>query len=192
MITLRQLRYLSALAKHGHFGRAAEACAVTQPACRCRSAISSATLGVAVVERRPGDVMLTDVGREIARRGRGRAHRLARPGRFRPPSQRPADRAADARGDPLAGALSAAADSPAAAEQVSGFAAGIAGDPNPATGRGDQERRARCRDAGASASASPTSTRWRCSRICSCSRCRQAIRARTPRGSPPTISIRAG
>jgi LysR family hydrogen peroxide-inducible transcriptional activator len=27
------------------------------------------TLGVAVVERRPGDVMLTDVGREIARRG---------------------------------------------------------------------------------------------------------------------------
>ena len=32
MITLRQLRYLSALAEHGHFGRAAEACAVTQPA----------------------------------------------------------------------------------------------------------------------------------------------------------------
>src|SRR5688572_1187477 len=31
MITLRQLRYLSALAKHGHFGRAAEACSVTQP-----------------------------------------------------------------------------------------------------------------------------------------------------------------
>jgi hypothetical protein len=32
MITLRQLRYLTALAKHAHFGRAAEACAVTQPA----------------------------------------------------------------------------------------------------------------------------------------------------------------
>eukprot|EP01035_Chromulina_nebulosa_P039044 gene39044-52748_t len=32
MITLRQLRYLAALARHGHFGRAAEACAVTQPA----------------------------------------------------------------------------------------------------------------------------------------------------------------
>src|SRR4029077_5055001 len=30
MVTLRQLRYLTALAKHGHFGRAAEACAVTQ------------------------------------------------------------------------------------------------------------------------------------------------------------------
>ena len=32
MITLRQLRYLAALAQHRHFGRAAEACAVTQPA----------------------------------------------------------------------------------------------------------------------------------------------------------------
>ena len=69
MITLRQLRYLSALAKHGHFGRAAEACAVTQPALSMQIRDLERTLGVAVVERRPGDVMLTDVGREIARRG---------------------------------------------------------------------------------------------------------------------------
>jgi LysR family transcriptional regulator, hydrogen peroxide-inducible genes activator len=68
MITLRQLRYLSALAKHGHFGRAAEACAVTQPALSMQIRDLESTLGVAVVERRPGDVMLTDVGREIARR----------------------------------------------------------------------------------------------------------------------------
>ncbi len=69
MITLRHLRYLSALAKHGHFGRAAEACAVTQPALSMQIRDLEHTLGVAVVERRPGDVMLTDVGREIARRG---------------------------------------------------------------------------------------------------------------------------
>ncbi|MEO1276274.1 MAG: LysR family transcriptional regulator, partial [Pseudomonadota bacterium] len=31
-ITLRQLRYFEALARHRHFGRAAEECAVTQPA----------------------------------------------------------------------------------------------------------------------------------------------------------------
>jgi LysR family hydrogen peroxide-inducible transcriptional activator len=68
MITLRQLRYLSALAKHGHFGRAAEACAVTQPALSMQIRDLERTLGGAVVERRPGDVMLTDVGREIARR----------------------------------------------------------------------------------------------------------------------------
>ena len=68
MITLRQLRYLSALAKHGHFGRAAEACSVTQPALSMQIRDLERTLGVAVVERRPGEVMLTDVGREIARR----------------------------------------------------------------------------------------------------------------------------
>lgn len=69
MITLRQLRYLAALAKHGHFGRAAEACAVTQPALSMQIRDLERMLGVKVVERRPGDVMLTDVGREIARRG---------------------------------------------------------------------------------------------------------------------------
>ena len=69
MITLRQLRYLSALAKHGHFGRAAEACSVTQPALSMQIRDLERILGVALVERRPGDVMLTDVGREIARRG---------------------------------------------------------------------------------------------------------------------------
>jgi LysR family hydrogen peroxide-inducible transcriptional activator len=69
MITLRQLRYLAALAKHGHFGRAAEACAVTQPALSMQIRDLERTLGVKVVERRPGDAMLTDVGREIARRG---------------------------------------------------------------------------------------------------------------------------
>jgi len=68
MVTLRQLQYLSALAKYGHFGRAAEACAVTQPALSMQIRDLERTLGVAVVERRPGDVSLTDVGREIARR----------------------------------------------------------------------------------------------------------------------------
>ena len=69
MITLRQLRYLAALARHGHFGRAAEACSVTQPALSMQIRDLERTLGVTVVERRPGEVLLTDVGREIARRG---------------------------------------------------------------------------------------------------------------------------
>jgi LysR family hydrogen peroxide-inducible transcriptional activator len=69
MITLRQLQYLLALAKFGHFGRAAEACAVTQPALSMQIRDLERKLGVAVVERRPGEVNLTEVGREIARRG---------------------------------------------------------------------------------------------------------------------------
>jgi len=52
MITLRQLRYLSALAKHGHFGRAAEACAVTQPALSMQIRDLERTLGVKVVAPR--------------------------------------------------------------------------------------------------------------------------------------------
>jgi LysR family hydrogen peroxide-inducible transcriptional activator len=69
MITLRHLRYLGALAEHRHFGRAAEACAVTQPALSMQIRDLEKLLGVDLVERRPGEVVLTDVGLEVARRG---------------------------------------------------------------------------------------------------------------------------
>lgn len=69
MITLKQLRYLSALAAQRHFGKAAETCAVTQPALSMQIRDLERTLGVELVERRPGDVVLTDVGKEIVRRG---------------------------------------------------------------------------------------------------------------------------
>jgi LysR family hydrogen peroxide-inducible transcriptional activator len=68
MITLKQLRYLSALSRHGHFGKAAKACAVTQPALSMQIQELEAELGVPLVERRPGDVALTDIGAEVALR----------------------------------------------------------------------------------------------------------------------------
>jgi LysR family hydrogen peroxide-inducible transcriptional activator len=68
MITLRQLRYLAALAQHRHFGRAAEVCAVTQPALSMQIRDLEKELGIALVERRPNDVSLTDLGVEVARR----------------------------------------------------------------------------------------------------------------------------
>ncbi|MBX9827740.1 MAG: LysR family transcriptional regulator [Xanthobacteraceae bacterium] len=68
MITLKQLRYLSALSHHGHFGKAAEACAITQPALSMQIRELEAELGVPLVERRPGEVTLTDVGVEVAQR----------------------------------------------------------------------------------------------------------------------------
>jgi LysR family hydrogen peroxide-inducible transcriptional activator len=67
MITLRQLRYLVALAEHRHFGRAADACAVTQPALSMQIRDLEKLLGVSLVERRPNDIMLTDLGAEVAR-----------------------------------------------------------------------------------------------------------------------------
>jgi LysR family hydrogen peroxide-inducible transcriptional activator len=69
-LTLRQLRYLEALAEHRHFGRAAKACAVSQPALSMQIRDLERLLGVELVERRPGDVVLTEVGAEVARRGR--------------------------------------------------------------------------------------------------------------------------
>jgi LysR family transcriptional regulator, hydrogen peroxide-inducible genes activator len=68
MITLRQLRYLAALARHRHFGRAAEDCAVTQPALSMQVRELEREIGAELVERRPGDIALTDTGREVAQR----------------------------------------------------------------------------------------------------------------------------
>jgi LysR family hydrogen peroxide-inducible transcriptional activator len=68
MITLKQLRYLGALAEYRHFGRAAEACSVTQPALSMQIKDLEKQLGVELVERRPGEVMLTEVGLEVSRR----------------------------------------------------------------------------------------------------------------------------
>ncbi len=68
MLTLRQLRYLTALAQHRHFGRAAEACAVTQPALSMQIRDLEKELGVELVERRSGEAALTEIGTEVARR----------------------------------------------------------------------------------------------------------------------------
>jgi LysR family transcriptional regulator, hydrogen peroxide-inducible genes activator len=69
MVTLRQLRYLQALTQHRHFGRAAEACAVTQPALSMQIRDLEKQLQVELVERRPGEAALTEIGLEVARRG---------------------------------------------------------------------------------------------------------------------------
>lgn len=66
-ITLRQLRYLQALAETLHFGKAARACAVSQPALSMQIKELEDTLGVTLVERRRASVQLTDEGREVVR-----------------------------------------------------------------------------------------------------------------------------
>jgi LysR family hydrogen peroxide-inducible transcriptional activator len=68
MISTRQLRYFDALARIGHFGRAAEACAVTQPALSVQISQLEEMLGLRLVERRASGVTLTAAGQEVARR----------------------------------------------------------------------------------------------------------------------------
>jgi LysR family hydrogen peroxide-inducible transcriptional activator len=68
MITLRQLRYLTSLARHRHFGRAAADCAVTQPALSMQVRALECEIGAELVERRPGEIALTDTGLDVAQR----------------------------------------------------------------------------------------------------------------------------
>jgi len=68
VITLRQLRYLASLARHRHFGRAAEDCAISQPALSMQVRELEREIGVELVERRPHDIALTDTGLEVAER----------------------------------------------------------------------------------------------------------------------------
>jgi LysR family transcriptional regulator, hydrogen peroxide-inducible genes activator len=69
-VTLRQLRYFNALARHGHFGRAAEACAISQPAMSMQIKELEEALGGVLLERSARQVALTNVGEEAAQRVR--------------------------------------------------------------------------------------------------------------------------
>lgn len=69
-ITLKQLRYFDALARHCHFGHAAEACAITQPALSMQIKELEETLGGVLFERGARQVGLSNFGEEIAQRVR--------------------------------------------------------------------------------------------------------------------------
>jgi LysR family hydrogen peroxide-inducible transcriptional activator len=68
--TLRQLRYLVALAEHRHFGRAAEACFATQSTLSAGLQELENLLDVKLVERSKRRVMLTPLGEAIVARAR--------------------------------------------------------------------------------------------------------------------------
>jgi LysR family transcriptional regulator, hydrogen peroxide-inducible genes activator len=69
-VTLRQLRYFDALARHCHFGRAAEACAISQPALSMQIKELEEALGGVLLDRGARHVWLTKFGEEIAQRVR--------------------------------------------------------------------------------------------------------------------------
>ena len=147
MITLRQLRYLTSLARHRHFGRAAADCAVTQPALSMQVRELEREIGAELVERRPGEIALTDTGLDVA----------SAPSKSSPPpaiwSISPATATCSAGGfarhHPDAGALYLAARAAAAAGEISAIAAGSARDADQAAARRTGPRRTRRRDAGA-------------------------------------------
>jgi LysR family hydrogen peroxide-inducible transcriptional activator len=69
-LTLRQLRYFEALAHHGHFGRAADACSISQPALSVQIKELEESLGAVLFERGARQVRLIGFGEEFALRVR--------------------------------------------------------------------------------------------------------------------------
>jgi LysR family hydrogen peroxide-inducible transcriptional activator len=64
--TLKQLQYLVALRDHGHFGRAAEACFVTQSTLSAGLRELESLIGITLVERTRRVVRFTPLGQRIA------------------------------------------------------------------------------------------------------------------------------
>lgn len=64
-MTLTELRYIVAVARERHFGRAAESCFVSQPTLSVAVKKLEQELGVALFERGPGEVSVTPVGQRI-------------------------------------------------------------------------------------------------------------------------------
>ena len=69
-MNLRDLRYLVAVADHHHFGRAAEACFVSQPTLSTQIKKLEAELGVELIERTPRQALLTAPGERVVERAR--------------------------------------------------------------------------------------------------------------------------
>jgi LysR family transcriptional regulator, hydrogen peroxide-inducible genes activator len=69
-MTLRDLEYLVAVADSRHFGRAAEACHVSQPTLSMQLRKLEDELGVALFERTNKQVLVTDVGERIIAQAR--------------------------------------------------------------------------------------------------------------------------
>ncbi len=69
-MNLRDLRYLVALADHKHFGKAAGASFVSQPTLSTQIKKLEDELGMALIERNPRNVLLTEVGEAVVARAR--------------------------------------------------------------------------------------------------------------------------
>lgn len=69
-LTLKQLRYFEAVANFSHFGRAADACSISQPAISVQIKELEETLGATLFERGARQVKLTGFGTTFAARAR--------------------------------------------------------------------------------------------------------------------------
>lgn len=69
-LTMKHLRYFEALARLGHFGRAAESCSISQPALSVQIKELEALIGAPLIERTTRQIRLTGLGEALSERAR--------------------------------------------------------------------------------------------------------------------------
>ncbi len=69
-VSMKQLRYFEAMARHGHFGRAAADCAISQQALSVQIKELEELVGAPLLERTARQVRLTPLGEQFAQRVR--------------------------------------------------------------------------------------------------------------------------
>lgn len=69
-MTLQELRFIIALAREKHFGKASEACFVSQPTLSVAVRKLEKELGVELFERHKNEVLITPIGKEIVARAK--------------------------------------------------------------------------------------------------------------------------
>ena len=69
-MTLQQLEYVLAVARHGHFGRAADACNVTQPTLSAMIGKLEEEIGAKLFDRNRQPICPTPVGEKVVRQAR--------------------------------------------------------------------------------------------------------------------------
>lgn len=85
-MTLNELRYIVAVAREKHFGRAAESCFISQPTLSVAVKKLEEELGLSLFERRKGEVSVTPIGEQIVAQAQrvleeaGGIRRIARQG----------------------------------------------------------------------------------------------------------------
>lgn len=69
-VTVKHLKYFVALASHGHFGRAADTCGISQPALSVQMKDLEEILGAPLIDRSAKQIRLTALGEDFAERAR--------------------------------------------------------------------------------------------------------------------------
>ena len=185
-LSMRHLRYFEALAQHGHFGRAAEACAISQPALSLQMKELEDMLGAPLVERGTRQIRLTSLGEAFVERARDILRAVDELGDLVRTSLRPLTGRLAHRRHPDRRPLSAARDHPRAGGALPRARPAAARGGDAQARRGPARRPPGCRHRRPAGVGAVAARARRCSRRSSCWSARRRMRTK-PVPNPETL-----